>query len=409
MASHTHRDERTDDWPEVSFGSLYAVPSRNGVYKTEEFHGRGCRVVNMGEMFGYDFISDQEMSLVQLSAAELTASALQDGDLLFGRRSIVEAGAGKCSLVVSPQSTLTFESSIIRSRLRTEAATPLFYYYFFQSPPGRRRVRGIVSGTNVKGIRGSELRGLTVPLPSQSEQKAIAAALSDVDALLGALDRLIAKKRDFKQAAMQQLLTGQTRLPGFSGKWETKRLGDALERVIGGGTPSRDNPDYWGGSIPWATVKDFATFHPTGTQEGITAEGLRNSASNLIPRGTLITSTRMALGRAVVFEVDVAINQDLKALIVKDGQIVDFLRHWFSLKARKIDEMGSGSTVKGISVSDLKGLEFALVREDEQVAIANVLSDMDTEIAALEQRRDKTRLLKQGMMQELLTGRTRLV
>ena len=245
--------------------------------------------------------------------------------------------------------------------------------------------------------------------PSITEQRAIAAALLDVDALLAKLDQLITKKRDLKQAAMQQLLTGQTRLPGFNGAWEVRRLGDVLEKIVGGGTPSRSNAIYWGGDIPWVTVKDFATFCPRSAQETITKEGLKNSASNLIPSGTLITSTRMALGKAVIYDVDVSINQDLKALFPKGHVNTGFLYYWLSANSTAIEELGGGSTVKGISLSDLKAITFLLTSLEEQTAIAAVLSDMDADIAALEARRDKTRDLKQGMMQELLTGRIRLV
>jgi type I restriction enzyme S subunit len=245
-------------------------------------------------------------------------------------------------------------------------------------------------------------------LPPLPEQRAIAAALSDVDALLGGLERLIAKKRDLKQAAMQQLLTGQRRLPGFNGKWKLKTLGDVVEKIVGGGTPSRANPDFWGNEIPWATVKDFATFDPHQTQESITLVGLKSSASHLIPSGTLITSTRMALGKAVIYEVDVAINQDLKALFWKPNTAGLFMYYWFQYFERLIDDLGSGSTVKGISIGELKRLPFDAPQIAEQTAIATVLSDMDVELSALEARRDKTRALKQAMMQELLTGKTRI-
>jgi type I restriction enzyme S subunit len=208
---------------------------------------------------------------------------------------------------------------------------------------------------------------------------------------------------------MQQLLTGQTRLPGFSGEWEVRRLGDVLERIVGGGTPSRSNPNYWDGEIPWVTVKDFATFDPIQAQESITFEGLKSSASHLISRGTLITSTRMALGRAVIYEVDVAINQDLKALFPKKFLHTKFLYYWFKQNAEAIDDLGSGSTVKGISLGDLRAIPFHLASLSEQTAIVAVLSDMDADLAALEARRDKTRALKQGMMQALLTGRIRLL
>ncbi|WP_157979449.1 hypothetical protein [Rhodoferax ferrireducens] len=150
-----------EDWDHRPFGNLYAEPSRNGIYKTSEFHGRGTRIVNMGEMFGFEFISDQEMSRVQLTTRELAISGLLNGDLLFGRRSVVPSGAGKCSIVIAPTEIITFESSIIRVRMNSVVTYPLFYYYFFGSAAGRSIVGSIVSGTNVKGIRATEL-SLTV-------------------------------------------------------------------------------------------------------------------------------------------------------------------------------------------------------------------------------------------------------
>jgi len=402
-------------WQRVRFGELYAAPSRNGVYKAKGFHGRGCRIVNMGEMFGLDFISNQEMNRVFLSPAELEVNALIDGDLLFGRRSIVEAGAGKCSIIVNPSEPLTFESSIIRVRLKTGTVNPAFYYYFFRSPPGREIVRGIVSGTNVKGIRGTELKELSVPLPGLLEQNAIAAALSDVDALISSLDHLIAKKRDIKRATMQQLLTGKQRLPGFHGEWETKKLGE-LGSWKGGMTPSMRNPAFWSnGDIPWASSADIKEATIVDTQMRITEAAIKQSAATLLPATSILIVTRSGILRRYLPVAKnlrkMAINQDIKALIPSSGFHPDFLFHAISANGDRILStcMKSGTTVESIEYAWLKAYQIGVPQVDEQVAIASVLSDMDAEISALEKRRDKTRELKQGMMQELLTGRIRLV
>jgi type I restriction enzyme S subunit len=207
-----------EDWNEIAFKNIYSELSRNGVYKSPEFLGRGIRLVNMGELFGFEFISNQEMNRVDLSTKEISAFGLTDGDLLFGRRSVVPSGAGKCALVVTPPEPLTFESSIIRVRLNQANADPLFYYYFFASSLGRSIMSSIISGTNIKGIRSSELKELKVFLPPLPEQHAITTALSDVDALLTNIVFLIAKKRLIKQGAMQELLTGKRRLPEFDKK-----------------------------------------------------------------------------------------------------------------------------------------------------------------------------------------------
>ena len=397
------------DWDYQPFSHLYKEPSRNGIYKASEYQGRGTRIVNMKEMFGFNFISDQDMSRIALTTLELSVGGLQDGDLLFGRRSVVPSGAGKCSLVISPAEPITFESSIIRTRLDKKKACPLYYYYFFASSVGRTLVGTIISGTNIKGIRASELRELKVPLPPSPEQQTIAVALSDTDTLIESLERLITKKRNIKQGAMQELLTGKRRLQGFSGKWEKIVFGSIAERIVGGGTPSRAVANYWNGAIPWMTVKDFAQYSAIGTLEYITNEGLKNSASHLIPKHTLITSTRMALGKAVIFDVDVSINQDLKAIFPTKDVDARFLYFWFQFNEKRIAELGSGSTVMGISLGELKKIPFSKPQLPEQTAIATILSDMDTEIKALETKLEKAQRMKQGMMHELLTGRIRLV
>jgi len=340
---------------------------------------------------------------------EIRKYSLVSGDVLFNRTNTTDL-VGKTSIYEGEYPAI-FAGYLIRINADRALLDPKFLNYVLNTEFARKHSAKVLTvAIGQANINGQKVKTYPIPTPpTVEEQRTIAAALSDVDALLAKLDQFIAKKRDLKQAAMQQLLTGQTHLPGFSGAWEVKRLGDVLERIVGGGTPSRSNQNYWGGEIPWVTVKDFATFSPRAAQETITQEGLRSSASNLIPSGTLITSTRMALGKAVIYEVDVSINQDLKALFPKAHVSTKFLYYWFEHNATAIDELGSGSTVKGISLGDLKAITFLLSSLKEQTAIATVLSDMDAELAALEARRDKTRALKQGMMQELLTGRIRLI
>lgn len=338
-------------------------------------------------------------------------SLLRDGDVVFVDASEDDAGSSK-HVLVRNTAGVPFISGLhtIVARSFTDDIASDYRRYCFQSEAIRRQFHFYAVGTKVTGISKTNIAKILVPFPrDHQEQRAIAGALSDADALIAALDRLIAKKRDVKQAAMQELLTGRVRLPGFRDDWDECRLGDVVAKIVGGGTPSRDNPQYWGPDIPWVTVKDFATFHPRQTQESITREGLARSASHLVPKGTLITSTRMALGCAVIYDVDVAINQDLKALFPKPMLAMEFLYYWFEMNAQMIESMGTGSTVMGISLGDLRALSFYLPILKEQRAIATVLTDMDAEVAALKARRDKARLVKEGMMQELLTGRVRLV
>ncbi len=171
-------------WKSVPFGDLYAEPSRNGVYKSKEHHGTGAKIVNMGELFAYDTINGQNMKRLRMSDAEMQKSGLVEGDLLFGRRSLVESGAGKCSIVEGLTEPTTFESSIIRVRVDRSRVRPRFLFYWLKSPIGRGRIRAIVTGTNVKGIRGSVLQSIDVVCPPLQTQDYIVSVLRAYDDLI---------------------------------------------------------------------------------------------------------------------------------------------------------------------------------------------------------------------------------
>ena len=397
-----------EDWEVLPLFRLAAI--RGGIAKntngavSDPVSVHYLRVANVQD--GY--LSLTEMSKIQLSRQDVPRYTVLPGDVLMNEGGDLDQ-LGRGAIWRGEFNPCVHQNHVFVVRCKSDLLPDYLNIWTASSSARRYFLFAGKQTTNLASISKSSLGDLPVAIPPVPEQRAIAAALGDVDALLGGLDRLIAKKRDLKQAAMQQLLTGQTRLPGFSGEWEVKRLGDVVEKLVGGGTPTRSESTYWGNEVPWVTVKDFATFNPRQSQESITRVGLKNSASHLIPAGTLITSTRMALGKAVVYDVDVAINQDLKAVFLMQSSSVQFLYYWFEHNAQMIDELGSGSTVKGISITELRGLPFPFIPLPEQTAIATLLSDMDTELAALQTRRNKTHSLKQSMMQELLTGRIRLV
>lgn len=400
------------NWNQRTFGFLYAEPSRNGIYKTSGYHGRGTRIVNMGEMFSLEFISDQPMSRVVLTTRELSTSGLQDGDLLFGRRSVVPAGAGKCSLVVSPTEPVTFESSIIRVRLDKTAAHSRFYYYFFASSIGRSSMSTIVSGTTVKGIRATELSKLTVPLPTKSEQTAIAEALSDADALIDSLAQLLAKKRQLKQGAMQELLTGKKRLPGLTDEWVSRRLVE-LADIRSGGTPSTTQSQLWDGGVLWCTPTDITGLNGlkylSDTARKISQFGVKSSSAEIIPANSVLMTSRATIGECAINRIPVTTNQGFKNFTPFENVDVEFLYYLLLTQRQRFVSLCGGSTFLEIGKAQLATFEVNTpATKAEQTAIAGILCDMDAEIAALRRKLTKAREIKHGMMQELLTGTMRL-
>jgi type I restriction enzyme S subunit len=242
------------------------------------------------------------------------------------------------------------------------------------------------------------------------EQRAIATALSDVDILLDALDRLIAKKRDLKQAAMQQLLTGKIRLAGFHGEWEVNPLRKFVRQFI---VPMRDKPKHLTGDIPWCRIEDFDGMYLEGSKsgQGVDADTIQTMNLKVYPTGTLLVSCSADLGRCAIAARRLVSNQTFIGLEMNDATASNvFFYYLMSSKAEDLNNLSSGTTISYLSREQFEVFPvFVPLDRREQSAIAEVLTDMDAELAALEQRREKTHALKQAMMQELLTGRTRLV
>lgn len=233
------------------------------------------------------------------------------------------------------------------------------------------------------------MEGFQLPLPpTKAEQEAIAEALSDADALIEGLEQLIAKKRAIKQGAMQELLTGKTRLPGFSGEWATKPIGDVLSIMHG-----KSQRDVVTEDGPYAILA-------TGGQIGTARSYLHDQPSVLIGRkGTI---DRPQFTEKPFWTVDT-----LFYSIMKGKNIAKYFYYTFLLVDWYSHNEASG--VPSLNARTIEKIEVVVPEPQEQSAIVQVLSDMDAEIAALETKLVKARAIKQGMMQELLTGRVRLV
>jgi len=299
--------------------------------------------------------------------------------------------------------------AITRFRSDTDAR---YLYFYISKHFGIWAMQNTVKAT-VDSLRLPTFQTFQLALPPLPEQRAIAKVLTDVDALLEVLTRLIAKKRDLKQAAMQHLLTSQTRLPGFRGEWEVKRLREVGE-IWSGGTPSTSQPKFWDGDLPWCTPTDITALrgrkYLSATTRSISIAGVESSSAQIIPARSLIMTSRATIGECAINVVPMTTNQGFKNVVPFADFDVEFLYYVMTMRKAGLIALCGGSTFLEIGKKQLAEYEILLPKDrSEQTAIATVLSDMDAEIQTLEARRDKTRALKQAMMQELLTGRTRLV
>ena len=366
---------------------------------SKDYVAHGVPVIRGQNMSG-QWVSGSFVFVTPMKAKSLEANLAYPEDIIFTQRGTL----GQVSLVpVKPFSAYLVSQSQMKLSVDRNVADPLFLFYLFTSDEQQKLIQSRTIQTGVPHINLGILREIPVQLPPPTEQRAIAEALSDVDKLLGSLEKLIAKKRAIKQAAMQQLLTGKTRLPGFSGEWEVKRLSEICEIAMGR-TPPRLSPEFWGSGYTWLSIADLRAKVVTKSKEEITA--LAAADMRVIPKGTLLMSFKLSIGRLCFAGCDLYTNEAICSFN-KLMANADFL--YYVLGQTDFSLYGK-QAVKGYTLNSesLKLVEVFLPSEAEQTAIATILSDMDAEIAALEQRRDKTRAIKQGMMQQLLTGRIRL-
>ena len=369
-----------------------------GIVKAGSFLRSGIPMLRSGEIKGGAITDDQPLISPEKSL-EYSRTILKRSDVVI-------------ALVGYPGETAVIPDRLIGANISravgllrpASTMTPEFITCYLNSPNGRKEFLRPSAGSAQIVVNLSALNKLRHPLPSLPEQRAIAQVLSDVDALITALDRLIDKKRDLKQAAMQQLLTGNTRLPGFSGIWELKTLGTICEISIGR-TPPRLNRAYWGRGHVWLSIADIQSKVVSCSKEEIT--DLAAATMSVIPKETLLMSFKLSIGRLCFAGCDLYTNE---AICSFNNPQANASYLYYALSRTDLSLYGK-QAVKGYTLNkeSLKLIEVLLPPSPEQTAIATVLSDMDAELSALEARRDKTRALKQGMMQELLTGKTRLL
>ena len=262
------------------------------------------------------------------------------------------------------------------------------------------------------GLSVSKLLELAIPRPpTKLEQEAIAEALNDADALIESLERLIAKKRDIKQGAMQELLTGKKRLPGFTGKWERKRLGDVVDtdpENLG----SETRPDY---AFNYIALEDVDRGFLRNHSEQVFAKAPSRARRKLRSNDVLVSTVRPNLQSHLLFTGEAGrcvCSTGFCVVRCREGVTHSgyvFFHLFAGCVNQQIDALLTGSNYPAINSGDVRALQIPLPSYPEQTAIATVLSDMDAEIVALEEKLSKARAIKQGMMQELLTGRIRLV
>lgn len=373
-----------DDWDATSLGTLVTMVA-SGRSKVASMFG-GFPIYGSTGAIGF------------------TESPEYDGDAILVAR--VGANAGKLN-VISGRYGVTDNTIIVR--LHAGCCLP-----FVVRQLERKRLNTLVYGSGQPLITGTQLKGLLICVPPLREQRVIAAVLSDADALIGSLDGLIAKKRDLKQAVMQELLTGKTRLPGFLGEWTSVTLGERGNFSKGRGV-RRDQVRSEG--LPCVRYGEIYTHHHDIVREynsfigrKVALESQRLKQGDLLFAGSGETAEEIGKCAAFIGSEEAYAGSDIVIFSPRadNSVFLGYLMNHSSIVRQKA-RMGQGDAVVHISARNLATISFGIPEPDEQAAIAVVLSGMDADLAALEAKCDKAHALKLGMMQELLTGKIRLI
>jgi len=331
---------------------------------------------------------------------------LAPGELVFARTG---ASVGKSYLYDARDGELVYAGFLINVSPNPKLLNPKYLSLFAQSKEYWDWVARISVRSGQPGINGREYAQLLVPLPDIATQDAIAQVMTGIDDHISSLERMIAKKQAIKQGMMQQLLTGRSRLPGFTRSWTKARLGD-FATMGSGGTPPSGTARFYGGGVPWVSISDMtnAGKYVRRTEKTLSQDGLTSSAARLYDERVVLYAMYASLGECALPIGRMASSQAILGILPDRRLDREFLYYYLVALRPKVKEMGQHGAQPNLNAEMVRRFSIELPSLDEQQAIASILSDADSELDKLEDRLEKAVAVKQGMMQQLLTGRTRL-
>lgn len=401
------------DWEIFSLDELGTF--KNGINKIGDDFGHGHPFVNLMDVFGVSRItSSDQLGLLETNAVERQMYDLRTGDVIFVRSSVKPSGVGLTAVVEHDLPATVYSGFLIRFRDYGRIANG-FKRYCFSETRFRNSVIAASSVSANTNINQNNLKRLFIPLPpTTAEQETIAEALGDADVLIESLEQLLTKKRQLKQGTMQELLTGKKRLPGFTGQWTFYQLGHLGWFLKGYGVKKDEAQS---GDLACVRYGEIYTHHDEYIKvfnSWISPEVAANATQ--IEYGDILFAgsgeTKEEIGKCVAFVDEIEAYAGGDVIVFRaDGHDPFFLGYYLNSIpiSRQKASKGQGDAVVHISATSLADVEVQLPKLSEQFAIASILTDMDAEIDAIETKLIKARQIKQGMMQELLTGRIRLV
>lgn len=402
-------------WDTATIGDF--LDFKNGLNKGKEFFGYGTPIVNYTDVYRKRSLTKNDVrGKVNLTRDEIHRFDARKNDVFFTRTSETPEEVGMSSVLLDDIDDCVFSGFVLRGRPKNDMFTPEYCKYCFTTEAVRNAITMGCTYTTRALTNGKQLSAIEIVVPSKPEQEAIAQSLTDIDELILSLEKLVAKKKAIKQGAMQELLTGKRRLPGFSGKWISGKWEEVLDCFSSGATPYRGNPTFYKGSIKWVSSGELNYNHIMDTLEHISTEAKEKTNLTIHPAGIFLmaitgleaSGTR---GSCAILDAPATTNQSCMAIYGTDKMSTEYLFHYY---VQHGDELAfqycQGTKQQSYTAAIVKKLPIYYPEDvSEQNAIASVLTSMDNEVRALKQKLAKYRQVKQGMMQQLLTGKIRLM
>ncbi len=407
------------DWDIKVLLDVLLEKPRNGLYKPRNFHGKGTKMVNMGELFAYDKIGDSDMELVELTDSEKERFLLKNGDLVFARRSLIASGAGKCSLIVGSIER-SFESSIIRARPNPSKANSEFLYYFFSSSVGKHLLGSILRQVAVAGVTGSDLMNLKIPLPPLKEQNRIAETLAVLDEKI-ALNQATNETLEAVGKALFNRWFVDFEFPNEDGKpykssggemafnsgwgiipsqWQTGKLNQITDLMMG---ISPEGASYNDAGIGMPLLNGAADFQ----ESVIVPRKWTTNPIKICKRGSLLFCIRATIGNLVFADKEYCLGRGVAALTPKTIALTEFIYYILQQSLKELTSKASGSVILGLSKSDIEELPVLFPDSQTLDSFHEICSVLFSKIANQSQNSRTLASIRDCLLPKLMSGKIR--
>ena len=390
-----------DDWVKCSFEDLTSSLKRGpfgGDLKKAFFVPSGYAVYEQQHAINNEFTSLRYF-IDDKRYQKLLACNVGPGDYIVS----CSGTMGKIARLPDNAPSGVINQALLRIRINDKIITHDYFLHLFRSSLFQSKILKDSRGSGMQNMAGiKELKPVPIYIPPLTTQRAIVAKIEE---LFSELDK---GEEELKKAQGQLNIYRQAVLKkAFEGDWPMVTL-QALYEFIGGGTPSKRDPSFWNGNIPWASVKDVKNTFLTGTIDSITERGLENSSSKVAEPGDVIMVTRISPGMSTICKKKIAINQDLKIVKPKTQTLNTFTHYLFKSLKGHMFRLSSGTTVKGITLNNLKAIEVPLIAHEEQITISaeieSRLSVCDSIEGSIRESLDKSKALRQSILKKAFEG-----